>query len=173
MASGKINIIVPLLLEIASLGEKIVLISNYTKTLDLLEQVLRKVSLTFSRLDGSTPNNVRNKLVNQFNTNPDINVFLLSSKSGGMGINLVGASRLILFDNDWNPATDLQSMSRIHRDGQLKPCFIYRLFTTGCIDEKIFQRQLVKNKLSSKFLDNDATSKSDVFDNDDLKNILR
>ena len=95
MASGKINILVPLLLEIASLGEKIVLISNYTKTLDLLEQVLRKVSLTFSRLDGSTPNNVRNKLVNQFNTNPDINVFLLSSKSGGMGINLVGASRLI------------------------------------------------------------------------------
>lgn len=172
MASGKINILVPLLLEIASLGEKIVLISNYTKTLDLLEQVLRKVSLTFSRLDGSTPNNVRNKLVNQFNTNPDINVFLLSSKSGGMGINLVGASRLILFDNDWNPATDLQSMSRIHRDGQLKPCFIYRLFTTGCIDEKIFQRQLVKNKLSSKFLDNDATSKSDVFDNDDLKNIF-
>ena len=55
MASGKINILVPLLLEIASLGEKIVLISNYTKTLDLLEQVLRKVSLTFSRLDGSTP----------------------------------------------------------------------------------------------------------------------
>ena len=115
---------------------------------------------------------MRNKLVNQFNTNPDINVFLLSSKSGRMGINLVGASRLILFDNDWNPATDLQSMSRIHRDGQLKPCFIYRLFTTGCIDEKIFQRQLVKNKLSSKFLDNDATSKSDVFDNDDLKNIF-
>ena len=81
---------------------------------------------------------MRNKLVNQFNTNPDINVFLLSSKSGGMGINLVGASRLILFDNDWNPATDLQSMSRIHRDGQLKPCFIYRLFTTGVLTRKSF-----------------------------------
>ena len=93
---------------------------------------------------------MRNKLVNQFNTNPDINVFLLSSKSGGMGINLVGASRLILFDNDWNPATDLQSMSRILRR-TIETVFYYRLFTTGCIDEKIFQRQLVKNKLSSKF----------------------
>ena len=172
MSSGKLNILVPLLLEMVSLKEKIVLISNYTKTLDLLETVLRKINLTFSRLDGSTPNNVRSKLVNQFNTNPNINVFLLSSKSGGMGINLVGASRLILFDNDWNPATDLQSMSRIHRDGQVKPCFIYRLFTTGCIDEKIFQRQLVKNKLSSKFLDNDSSSKSDVFDSEDLKNIF-
>lgn len=89
-----------------------------------------------------------------------------------MGINLVGASRLILFDNDWNPATDLQSMSRIHRDGQTKPCFIYRIFTTGCIDEKIFQRQLVKNRLSSKFLDNDSSSKSDIFDESDLKNIF-
>lgn len=105
---------------------------------------MSKINLTFSRLDGSTATNIRSKIVKQFNSNPNIHVFLLSSKSGGMGINLVGASRLILFDNDWNPATDLQSMSRIHRDGQTKPCFIYRIFTTGCIDEKIFQRQLVK-----------------------------
>ncbi|EMG49407.1 hypothetical protein G210_5820 [Candida maltosa Xu316] len=115
-SSGKINILIPLLLEIVAQKEKVVLISNYTKTLDLLEKVLCKINLSFSRLDGSTPNNIRNQLVNQFNKNDSINVFLLSSKSGGMGINLVGASRLILFDNDWNPATDLQSMSRIHRD---------------------------------------------------------
>ncbi|RCK54719.1 DNA repair and recombination protein RDH54 [Candida viswanathii] len=172
LSSGKISVLIPLLLEIVARKEKIVLISNYTQTLDLLERVLVKINLTFSRLDGSTPTNTRNSIVKQFNTNPSINVFLLSSKSGGMGINLVGASRLILFDNDWNPATDLQSMSRIHRDGQQKPCFIYRIFTTGCIDEKIFQRQLVKNKLSSKFLDNDSSSKSDLFDESDLKNIF-
>ncbi|CAK9439726.1 uncharacterized protein LODBEIA_P38260 [Lodderomyces beijingensis] len=171
-SSGKINALIPLLLEMVAQREKIVLISNYTKTLDMLEVVLRKLHLSHTRLDGSTPKNTRNKLVTEFNKSQHINVFLLSSKSGGMGINLVGASRLILFDNDWNPSTDLQSMSRIHRDGQTKPCFIYRLFTAGCIDEKIFQRQLMKNKLSSKFLDNDQSSKTDVFEQEDLKNLF-
>ncbi|KAI5952938.1 RDH54 [Candida margitis] len=171
-SSGKLNALIPLVLEIAAQQEKLVLISNYTTTLDLLETVIRKLNLQYLRLDGSTPNNMRSKLVNQFNKNDSISVFLLSSKSGGTGINLVGASRLILYDNDWNPSTDLQSMSRIHRDGQRKPCYIYRIFTTGCIDEKIFQRQLMKNKLSSKFLDNDSSSKSDVFDYSDLKNLF-
>lgn len=173
-SSGKINVLIPLLLEISSFHEKTVIVSNYTKTLDLLEVVLKKLNLSFLRLDGSTPKNVRNKLVGEFNKSSptSLQVFLLSSKSGGMGINLVGASRLILFDNDWNPAVDLQSMSRIHRDGQQKPCFIYRLLTTGCIDEKIFQRQLMKNNLSSKFLDDNSSSKSDVFDYSDLKNLF-
>ncbi|KAK6458558.1 helicase [Scheffersomyces xylosifermentans] len=171
-SSGKINILIPLLLEITSLKEKTVLISNYTKTLDLLEIILKKLDMSFLRLDGSTPKNVRDKLVNQFNKT-GIQVFLLSSKSGGMGLNLVGASRLILFDNDWNPSIDLQSMSRIHRDGQHKPCFIYRILTTGTIDEKIFQRQLMKTKLSSKFLDNTSHSASDVFDYNDLKNLFK
>ncbi|KAG5419060.1 RDH54 [Candida metapsilosis] len=171
-SSGKLNALIPLILEITAQKEKLVLISNYTTTLDLLETVIKKLNLQHLRLDGSTPNNIRGKLVNRFNKDDSVSVFLLSSKSGGTGINLVGASRLILYDNDWNPSTDLQSMSRIHRDGQRKPCYIYRLFTTGCIDEKIFQRQLMKNKLSSKFLDNDSSSKSDVFDYNDLKNLF-
>jgi len=171
-SSGKINILIPLLLEITSLKEKVVLISNYTKTLNLLELILKKLNLSFIRLDGSTPNNMRSKLVNSFNKNDSINVFLLSSKAGGMGINLVGASRLILFDNDWNPAIDLQSMSRIHRDGQQKHCFIYRLMTTGCIDEKIFQRQLMKNNLSSTFLDNETKKNDNVFDDYEMKKLF-
>jgi DNA repair and recombination protein RAD54B len=161
-----------LLLEITSLKEKVVLISNYTKTLNLLELILKKLNISFIRLDGSTPNNMRSKLVNSFNKTDSINVFLLSSKAGGMGINLVGASRLILFDNDWNPAIDLQSMSRIHRDGQQKHCFIYRLMTTGCIDEKIFQRQLMKNNLSSTFLDNEAKMNDNVFDDYEMKRLF-
>lgn len=171
-SSGKINILIPLLLEITSLKEKIVLISNYTKTLNLLELILKKLNLQFIRLDGSTPNNMRSKLVNAFNKTPSIHVFLLSSKSGGMGINLVGASRLILFDNDWNPAVDLQSMSRIHRDGQKKQCYIYRIMTTGCIDEKIFQRQLMKNNLSSTFLDNESKRNDNVFDEFEMKKLF-
>ena len=68
--------------------------------------------------------------------------FLLSAKSGGVGLNLIGASRIVLFDIDWNPATDLQAMARIHRDGQKMPCKVYRFLVKGGLDEKIFQRQV-------------------------------
>jgi hypothetical protein len=69
-------------------------------------------------------------------------VFLLSTKAGGVGLNIVGASRLVLFDIDWNPAHDLQAMARVWRDGQTRPVHIYRLLLAGTIDEKIFQRQV-------------------------------
>ncbi|KSA00863.1 uncharacterized protein AC631_03398 [Debaryomyces fabryi] len=173
-ASSKVNILIPLLIEINEVGDKTVLISNYTQTLDLLETVLQKLNISFLRLDGSTPNNLRDKLVNDFNKQHVLknSVFLLSAKSGGVGLNLIGASRLILFDNDWNPSIDLQAMARIHRDGQTKPVFIYRIMTTGCIDEKIFQRQLMKNNLSDKFLDNKTDSKLNLFDMNDLKDLF-
>lgn len=173
-ASSKVNILIPLLIEINEVGDKTVLISNYTQTLDLLETVLQKLNISFLRLDGSTPNKLRDNLVNDFNKQHVLknSVFLLSAKSGGVGLNLIGASRLILFDNDWNPSIDLQAMARIHRDGQTKPVFIYRIMTTGCIDEKIFQRQLMKNNLSDKFLDNKTDSKLNLFDMNDLKDLF-
>ena len=74
-------------------------------------------------------------------------MFLLSSKAGGTGLNLIGASRIVLYDIDWNPATDMQAMARIWRDGQRKHCHIYRLVTTGTIEEKIYQRQVVRSFL--------------------------
>ena len=79
-------------------------------------------------------------------------VFLLSTKAGGTGLNIIGASRLVLFDSDWNPSTDLQAMARIHRDGQKKPCFIYRFLTTGTMDEKIYQRQITKTGLAGSLM---------------------
>lgn len=86
-------------------------------------------------------------------TNVDVPVvFLLSTKAGGVGLNLIGASRLILVDSDWNPSHDLQAMARIHRDGQKRPVFIYRLLTSGTIDEKIFQRAITKMGLSESLI---------------------
>lgn len=172
--SGKIVVFLELLKEIHRSGEKVVVVSNYTQTLDILQTLLDNLNFTYSRLDGSTPNKDRDPLVNKFNISPQkvTFAFLLSSKSGGVGLNLIGASRLILFDNDWNPSVDLQVMARIHRDGQKRPVFIYRLITTGCIDEKIFQRQLMKNNLSDKFLDNKSNSKDNVFDMTDLKDLF-
>lgn len=174
VTSGKILVLTELLKEISAVGEKVILVSNYTQTLDILQNIVLKLNLTYQRLDGSTPNKDRDSIVNLFNNSSSkFNfAFLLSSKSGGVGLNLIGASRLILFDNDWNPSVDLQAMARIHRDGQKKPVFIYRLITTGCIDEKIFQRQLMKNNLSDKFLDNKKGSKDDLFDMNDLKDLF-
>ncbi|KAK3073257.1 DNA-dependent ATPase protein rad54 [Teratosphaeriaceae sp. CCFEE 6253] len=98
--------------------------------------------------------NKRQKLVDKFNDpeGPEF-VFLLSSKAGGCGLNLIGANRLVLFDPDWNPAADQQALARVWRDGQKKDCFVYRFIATGTIEEKIFQRQSHKQSLSSCVVD--------------------
>lgn len=94
------------------------------------------------------------ELVGKFNDpeSPEF-IFLLSSKAGGCGINLIGANRLVLIDPDWNPASDQQALARVWRDGQKKDCFIYRFISTGTIEEKIFQRQSMKMSLSSCVVD--------------------
>ncbi|KAJ3515097.1 hypothetical protein NLJ89_g1970 [Agrocybe chaxingu] len=134
--------------------DKIVLISNYTQTLDLFEKLCRNKKYGFFRLDGTMTITKRQKLVDQFNDpNGKEFIFLLSSKAGGCGINLIGANRLVLFDPDWNPAADQQALARVWRDGQKKECFVYRFISTGTIEEKIFQRQANKQALSSAVVD--------------------
>ncbi|XP_053952538.1 DNA repair and recombination protein RAD54B-like [Anastrepha ludens] len=129
--------------------EKCVLVSNHTKTLNMLQGLCDFLNIKCLRLDGSTSIGERNSNVDKFNGDADDSlVFLLSAKAGGVGLNLIGASRLILFDHDWNPATDAQAMSRIWRDGQQRDVHIYRLVTAGCIEEKIFQRQVAKISLA-------------------------
>merc|ERR1719427_184077 len=93
--------------------EKIVIVSNSTKSLDILEEFCKLFHYKFLRLDGQTSVNVRQHMVDRFNDkSSDVFIFLLSSKAGGVGLNLTGASRLILYDIDWNPANDIQSMAR-------------------------------------------------------------
>ncbi|OAG01335.1 uncharacterized protein CC84DRAFT_1167571 [Paraphaeosphaeria sporulosa] len=153
--------------------EKIVIVSNYTQTLDMIERLLVSLSYTYCRLDGSTPAKNRQGLVEKFNRSSQKNhfAFLLSAKSGGVGLNLVGASRIVLFDIDWNPATDLQAMARIHRDGQKLPCKIYRFMIQGGLDEKIYQRQIMKMGLANAVVDNKASASS--FSREELKDLFR
>ncbi|PSK46541.1 hypothetical protein B9Z65_5509 [Elsinoe australis] len=153
--SGKMMVLDRMLARIrAETNDKIVLISNYTQTLDVFEKLCRSRSYGSLRLDGTMTVNKRQKLVDKFN-DPDGNefVFLLSSKAGGCGLNLIGANRLVLFDPDWNPAADQQALARVWRDGQKKDCFVYRFIATGSIEEKIFQRQSHKQSLSSCVVD--------------------
>ena len=154
--------------------EKVVLVSNYTTTLDLLQILLASLGYPYLRLDGSTPSTKRQDLVDTFNRSPSCNyfAFLLSAKSGGVGLNLIGASRLVLFDVDWNPATDLQAMARIHRDGQKRPCIIYRFLMAGGIDEKIWQRQVTKLGLASNIMDQKGGTTNN-FSKEELKDLFR
>jgi len=153
--SGKMLVLDRMLASIrANTNDKIVLISNYTQTLDIFAALCRSKNYGHLRLDGTMNVNKRQKLVDKFN-DPEGSefVFLLSSKAGGCGLNLIGANRLVLFDPDWNPAADQQALARVWRDGQKKDCFVYRFISTGSIEEKIFQRQSHKQSLSSCVVD--------------------
>ncbi|MCJ1284854.1 helicase [Xylographa opegraphella] len=153
-------------------SEKIVLVSNFTTTLDQLQIFLTKNGIKYLRLDGTTPASKRQDLVETFNRAPAsaITAFLLSAKAGGLGINLIGASRLVLFDVDWNPSIDAQAMARIHRDGQKRPCVIYRFLMAGGLDEKIWQRQVTKLGLASSVMDKKGGASS--FTQEELKDLF-
>jgi len=156
-ASGKLSLLAKFLKEIRDGDpfDRIVLVSNSTKTLELVALMIKTQGWGFLRLDGATPPGERQRLVDRFNmpvkrmqfqthSSSFPFAFLLSAKAGGCGLNLIGANRLILLDLDWNPATDQQAAARIWRDGQSKPVFIYRFIATGTIEERIFQRQELK-----------------------------
>ncbi|XP_049709971.1 DNA repair and recombination protein RAD54B isoform X1 [Elephas maximus indicus] len=173
--SGKLQVLSKLLEVIQELrpSEKVVLVSNYTKTLDILQEVCKRHGYAHTRLDGQTPISQRQHIVDGFNSKYSSDfIFLLSSKAGGVGLNLIGGSHLILYDIDWNPATDIQAMSRVWRDGQKHPVHIYRLLTTGTIEEKIYQRQISKQGLSGAVMDLTKTSEHIQFSVEELKNLF-
>ncbi|KAG5436833.1 hypothetical protein PCANB_001671 [Pneumocystis canis] len=172
--SGKLLVFDKFLDALKVTNEKIVIVSHYTQTLQILENLLISKSLPYLRLDGQTANTKRQEYVDKFNTSDadEIFAFLLSAKSGGYGLNLIGASRLILFDIDWNPSVDLQTMARIRRDGQKKKTYVYRFLIAGMIDEKIYQRQITKQALSDTFIDSKTSVKKDFFTQEELKSLF-
>uniref|UniRef100_A0A5F8GRR7 DNA repair and recombination protein RAD54B n=1 Tax=Monodelphis domestica TaxID=13616 RepID=A0A5F8GRR7_MONDO len=173
--SGKLQVLTKLLAAIRELSpsEKVVLVSNYTQTLNILQAVCTRHGYTCTRLDGQTPVVQRQQIVDGFNCkHSSVFIFLLSSKAGGVGLNLIGGSHLILYDIDWNPATDIQAMARVWRDGQKHSVHIYRLLTTGTIEEKIYQRQISKQGLSGAVVDLAKTSEHIQFSVEELKNLF-
>uniref|UniRef100_A0A671UIR7 RAD54 homolog B n=1 Tax=Sparus aurata TaxID=8175 RepID=A0A671UIR7_SPAAU len=173
--SGKLLVLSDLLTTIRQLSpsDRVVVVSNYTKTLDMLQDLCAHMGYTFSRLDGHTPTNQRQRLVDNFNSPYSQNfLFLLSSKAGGVGLNLVGASHLVLYDIDWNPANDIQAMARVWRDGQKKTVHIYRLLTAGTIEERIFQRQVSKQGLSGTVVDLGKGADHTSFSTSELRDLF-
>lgn len=156
--SGKIQVVLALL-ELWTKEERKTLIFTQTKQmLNILNQLLDSYNkengqrYNYMRMDGSTPIIQRQELVDQFNKNPVYNVFLLTTKVGGLGVNLTGASRVIIYDPDWNPSTDMQARERAWRLGQKQDVAIYRLIMAGSIEEKIYHRQIFKQFLTNKIL---------------------
>ncbi|KAJ4292115.1 DNA repair protein rhp26 [Collariella sp. IMI 366227] len=151
--SGKMAVVKSLLPMWKRLGHKTLLFCQGVQMLDIIEAfVQRQDNIRYLRMDGKTPVKERQSLVDQFNNDPDLDVFLLTTKVGGLGVNLTGANRVIIFDPDWNPSTDVQARERAWRLGQKKEVTIYRLMTAGTIEEKIYHRQIFKQFLSNKVL---------------------
>lgn len=133
----------------------------------------RERGYPFLRLDGTTSISKRQKLVNRFNDpSKDEFAFLLSSKAGGCGLNLIGGNRLVLFDPDWNPANDKQAAARVWRDGQKKRVYIYRFLSTGTIEEKVYQRQMSKEGLQKVIQQEQSESEGNLLSTEDLRDLF-
>ncbi|KAI1375868.1 SNF2 family N-terminal domain-containing protein [Hypoxylon crocopeplum] len=153
--SGKMQIVGALLQMWKRLKHKTLLFAQGVKILNILQEYVKRLgdgNIKYLRMDGGTPIKDRQNLVDQFNNDPELDVFLLTTKVGGLGVNLTGANRVIIFDPDWNPSTDVQARERAWRLGQKKEVTIYRLMTAGTIEEKMYHRQIYKQFLSNKVL---------------------
>ncbi|KAB5574368.1 hypothetical protein DKX38_001562 [Salix brachista] len=144
---GKLQELAILLRKLKSEGHRVLIFTQMTKMLDILEAFLNMYGYTYMRLDGSTQPEERQTLMQRFNTNPKIFIFILSTRSGGVGINLVGADTVIFYDSDWNPAMDQQAQDRCHRIGQTREVHIYRLISESTIEENILKKAKQKRAL--------------------------
>nr|POE94270.1 dna repair protein rhp26 [Quercus suber]POF04899.1 dna repair protein rhp26 [Quercus suber] len=151
--SGKMQVVKALLEIWKRNGHKTLLFAQHRIMLDILEIFIQGMKgFNYRRMDGNTSIKDRQSLVDEFNKDPDLHVFLLTTKVGGLGVNLVGADRVIIYDPDWNPSTDVQARERAWRLGQKREVEIYRLMTAGTIEEKIYHRQIFKQFLTNKIL---------------------
>lgn len=151
--SGKLQVVKALLEIWKKNGHKTLLFAQHRIMLDILQTFVGGLGgFNFLRMDGNTSIKDRQTLVDRFNNDPDLHVFLLTTKVGGLGVNLTGANRVIIYDPDWNPSTDVQARERAWRLGQKREVEIYRLMTAGTIEEKIYHRQIFKQFLTNKIL---------------------
>lgn len=145
--SGKLARLDRLLRELKEGGHRVLLYFQMTRMIDLMEEYLTYRNYKYCRLDGSTKLEDRRDTVAAFQSSSDIFVFLLSTRAGGLGINLTSADTVIFYDSDWNPTIDSQAMDRAHRLGQTRQVTVYRLITRGTIEERIRKRALQKEEV--------------------------
>ncbi|XP_028832703.1 DNA excision repair protein ERCC-6-like 2 [Denticeps clupeoides] len=147
--SGKMKVLQKLINHFVQRKDKVLLFSASSKLLDVLESYCMGAGLEYQRLDGNTKSKDRMKIVREFNSTEGINLCLVSTLAGGLGLNFVGANVVILFDPTWNPASDLQAIDRVYRIGQCRDVSVFRLISLGTVEEVMYLRQVYKQQLQS------------------------
>lgn len=168
--SGKMMVVDALLKIWKKQGHKVLLFTQSRQMLKIFVDYLNERDYKHLCMDGTTSIGIRQTLIEQFNKSEELFIFLLTTKVGGVGINLTGANRIIIFDPDWNPSTDIQARERAWRIGQKRQVIIYRLLTAGTIEEKIYHRQVFKLYLTNRIL-KDAKQKR-FFKTNDLHELF-
>ncbi|KAH8359796.1 hypothetical protein KR093_008879 [Drosophila rubida] len=181
--SPKLLILLRLLQQCEAIGDKLLVFSQSLQSLDVIEHFLSLVDSNtkgyefegdvgnfkgcwtpgedYFRLDGSCSVEQREAMCKKFNnaTNLRARLFLISTRAGGLGINLVAANRVVIFDVSWNPSHDTQSIFRVYRFGQVKPCYIYRLIAMGTMEQKVYERQVAKQATAKRVIDEQQISR--------------
>ncbi|KAF6228689.1 hypothetical protein HO173_011708 [Letharia columbiana] len=154
--SGKMVMLDRLVPYLFAKGHKIILFSQFSKQLDILEEWATTLrGWPVCRIDGAVKAEDRAEQIEAFNAEPDHKLFLLSTRAGGQGINLTSADTVILFDSDWNPQQDLQAQDRAHRIGQTRPVIIYRLATKGTVEQTLLEKADGKRRLEKLVIQKD------------------
>ncbi|XP_028968473.1 DNA excision repair protein ERCC-6 [Galendromus occidentalis] len=152
--SGKLMVVEALLKLWSKQKQRVLLFTQSRQMLRILEEFVQNRHYTYLSMDGSTAISTRQPAIDRFNQDSSIFIFLLTTRVGGLGVNLTGANRVIIYDPDWNPSTDMQARERAWRIGQQKDVTVYRLMTAGTIEEKIYHRQIFKQFLTNRVLKN-------------------
>ena len=146
-ACGKMQLLDQMLPMLKKNGHKVLIFSQMTKLMDIMEDFCHFRGFKFFRLDGSTKCEDRQMYIDRYNNDPDTFLFLLSTRAGGLGINLTAADTVIIYDSDWNPQNDLQAQDRCHRIGQTRPVIVYRLVAANTVDQFMVERAEAKRVL--------------------------
>jgi DNA excision repair protein ERCC-6 len=168
--SGKMCVLRQVLRMWHASGDRALVFCQTRQMLDIVQGFVSS-RYRFCRLDGTTPVGSRLRLIDEYNGEDGIFVFLLTTRAGGLGVNLTGANRVLLMDPDWNPANDVQARERAYRIGQQRAVTVYRLVTAGTLEEKVYQRQIFKQVLSNNVL-KDPKQTRRVFKPTDLRDLL-
>jgi len=168
---GKLQRLDPLLRDLIDGGHRALIFTQMTRVLDILEIFLNFHGYRYLRLDGATKIEQRQIMTERFNSDPKIPVFILSSRSGGLGINLTGADTVIFYDSDWNPCMDKQCQDRCHRIGQTRDVHIYRFVSEYTIEENIFRKANQKRMLDNVVI-TEGNFTSDFFNKVDWRDML-
>lgn len=186
--SGKLLLLDKLLCRLKETGHRVLIFSQMVRMLDILAEYLQRRHFPFQRLDGSIKGEIRKQALDHFNAEGSQDFcFLLSTRAGGLGINLATADTVIIFDSDWNPQNDLQAQARAHRIGQKNQVNIYRLVTARSVEEDIVERAKRKMVLDHLVIqrmdttgrtvlnkrDASGTTANNPFNKEDLNAILK